>query len=197
MKRFLFLTVAAVLLSPGPVSAFLTVYEYVPGEKVTWDEDTGKYWYWNLADFTNMTYDEQIAAIAGLGTYGNIAGGWHMADMIEMRSLYHYATNTDQQIRDIITTKFAPSSDKYWYGRYDSEAESGHHYYTGVYYGGYDDQMGPILLESARIMDISSSNIHSAWVVTDHPIVPVPGAFILAATGLLSMLGLNRLRRKR
>jgi hypothetical protein len=77
MKRLLFLTVAAALLSPCPAGAALIVHEYIPGsgELVTLDTNTGYHWYYDLTHFVNKTYVEQIDKIAGLGTYGNTAGG--------------------------------------------------------------------------------------------------------------------------
>ncbi|MHC4351686.1 MAG: YfaZ family protein [Planctomycetota bacterium] len=90
MKRIQFVCVATVLLLTGTVPADLMVKEYVPGEKVTLDTNTGKYWYWNLSDFVNKTYTEQNTAIAGLGMYGNLAGGWHMATGSEITGLWGY-----------------------------------------------------------------------------------------------------------
>jgi len=102
VKRIHFSCVAVVLLTTGTVTADLTVYEYVLGQPVTLDTNTGKYCNWNLADFINMTYDEQVPAIAGLGNYGNTAGGWHMAAYEEMQALWTY-------LADSITAPFGPS----------------------------------------------------------------------------------------
>jgi hypothetical protein len=92
MNRVRILSIVAVLLSAVTVSGELIVYEYVPGEKVTLDTETGKYWYWGLLDFANLTYDEQISDIAGLGAYGGIEGGWRMASLaeIEYDVFYNY-----------------------------------------------------------------------------------------------------------
>ena len=89
MKRIFLFSLAAVLLTIGPVRAELKVYEYVPGEKVTLDTLTGNYWYYNLLDFAGKTYDQQKEKIATLGTYGNIAGGWHMATPDEWTELWN------------------------------------------------------------------------------------------------------------
>jgi len=90
MRRFQFLCLVAVLLTAGTVSADLEVYEYVPGQKVKLDTATGHYWYWNLPDFTYMSYDEQVSKIADLGTYCNIAAGWHYATVGEVWPLWNY-----------------------------------------------------------------------------------------------------------
>lgn len=109
MQRITLFSVAAVLLLTGTASADLTVYEYVPGsgEFVVEDGNTGKYWYWNLADFVNMTYGEQISAIDLLGTYGYIAGGWHMASLAEMDVLWPYGVS-------IITESFGSPAPSGW-----------------------------------------------------------------------------------
>ena len=187
MKRILLFVVAAVFLLTGTARAGLMVYEYVTGEKVTLDTATGNYWYWNLADFVNMTYAEQMSDIAGLGTYGDIAGGWHMADHDEMTQLWGYSTSD-------LTSAFAPSySNIDWVGRSDHLASADYHYTPAICYG--TQNYG---LHGIKISDSFSHRAYGAWVTTSSTVVPVPGALILAATGLLSStLGLKRLRRKR
>lgn len=192
MKRKGFFCVAAVLLLTGTVRAALTVYEYVPGQKVTLDTLTGNYWYWNLEDFVNMTYAEQMADIAGLGTYGNIAGGWHMADEDEMDSLFSHSAED-------IGTSFAASDAEAlqpwnWHGRADipsvTDSHLAPHVYmnllTSVYW-----YSTPVL----SVLDSLSSDV-GAWVTTAAPVVPVPGSLILATFGLLTV-GVKLRRRKR
>jgi len=70
MKRIHLFCLAAVLLLTGTISAELVVRDYLGnGQLVVEDtRDGGNHWYSNLADFTNMTYAQQIAAIANLNT---------------------------------------------------------------------------------------------------------------------------------
>lgn len=201
MKRILLFSLIAVLISPGPVSAVLTVNEYIPGEKVTLDSNTGNYWYWNLPDFVNMTYGEQNTAIAGLGNYGNIAGGWHMATLDEMTALWVYDAFT-------IASSFAPTLHlptgqvrTVWQGRYDRV-------YPGTPVGHAIAELREVVMSDLQIYyskfnlvtlgapDSTRHTMLGSWVVSSQPVVPVPGSLLLAATGLLSMLGLKRWRRK-
>ncbi len=201
MKRLLFLTVAAVVLSPGPAGAALMVQEYIPGEKVTLDTVMGNYWYYNLTDFTSLTYDAQITKIATLGTYGNIAGGWHMATPEEWAELWEEYSGTS--VEGLFEPTYDGVSGIAWVGR------SGYSEYHGFPYGA--DQHGGIVIRTMdgilydwdllpsdwQVRDWETSAYWGAWVVSDQAVVPAPGALILAATGLLSStLGLNRLRRK-
>lgn len=134
MKRILFFSLVAVLLSPVPVNADLMVYEYIPGEKVTLDSNTGKYWYWNLPDFVNMTYDDQITAIAGLGTYGYIAGGWHMATLTEFQGLWNHNGIPEIFSSFATVTVFTTTSHM---ARYDFSESPGHHNGELVLRGSY------------------------------------------------------------
>jgi hypothetical protein len=188
MKRILLFSLIAVLISPGSVSAVLTVKEYIPGEKVTLDSNTGNYWYWNLADFVNMTYGEQITAIAGLGTYGYIGGGWHMATLADMEALWNNYTGPELATAFAATTLGPPSLHA---GRYDREWDQGWHY-LGVLEdsGSNKEELDRFIIEDTSVVD------WGAWVTTNASVVPAPGAFILAATGLLSSLGFKRWRRK-
>ena len=133
----IWLGISIILLS-GRAGADLTVYEFVEDEKVVYDSDTGKYWYWNLTDFTNMTTAEQITAIAGLNAtvYGGISGGWHMATETEIRGLFEITANdsgyddfelpwwwyeshgNDPDLREI-AQNFEPTDDGVWLGRVD------------------------------------------------------------------------------
>lgn len=196
MKRILFSCVATVLLLSGTVSADLIVKEYIPGEKVTLDTETGHYWYWNLADFVNMTYDEQITAIDGLGKYGFVDGGWHMATLQEFDTFFNRTTAPE------LAVSFSPTRR----GDMDSfdmlarvdflyQPISWTHPYGGISgEPGHWDYYRP---PTSSMLDALRDPSVGAWVTSNSSLVPVPPAVILAATGLLSsMLGLNRLHRK-
>lgn len=191
MKRIILFFVAVVLLPTGTVSADLMMYEYVPGEKVTLDTETGNYWYWNLADFVNKTYDEQITAIGGISpTYGWIAGGWHMADHDEMTQLWGYPM-TD------LMSAFAPNVPSWdlWWGRSDHVFLPGFHYAQKIFNG------TKYQLHDSCAPDDYRHVQYSAWVTTSSPVVPAPPSVVLATTGMLTgllcMLGAKLRGRKR
>jgi len=181
MKRILLFVVAAVLLLTGTASAGLTVYEYVPGEKVTLDDATGNYWYWNLNDFAFMTYGQQIAAIDDLGTYGHIAGGWHMATRPEITNLFSYTV-----LETVNSFDFPPDHPDF-IGRIEESLQPDYHstavFYPQAYHPWtivslYPDYYGPYYFPNL-----------GAWVTTAAPVVPAPPAVVLATTGLLCLLG--------
>ena len=191
MKRITLFSVVAVLLLTGTSSADLIVSEFVSGENVTLDEGSGNYWYWNHADFVNMTYGQQITAINLLGTYGGIAGGWHLATLPEMEVLW---TNSQTDIMAAFGSG-SPSVtglDFYSISRYElQKVGEGSHSVAG----GNTVPWLPLIFISRFDTDVYP--YLGAWVVSDHAVIPLPSSLILAATGLLpSMLGLNRWRRK-
>ena len=62
------------------------------GNGVIWDNTTDKYWFQDLTQFVDMTYDEQIDEIATLNADpqfdSNLWGIWHMADWGEVINLF-------------------------------------------------------------------------------------------------------------
>jgi len=188
MKRITFFLVAAVLLLTGTVSANLTVCEYVTGEKVTYDDATGNYWYWNLNDFVNRNYSAQISAIAAISpTYGNIAGGWHMASLSEMTALWTYSETN-------IKAAFGSASGTGWdivsMGRVNASTVSGYHRKAGEWYGSWG-------FSTSMWNDGRTESYLGAWVTTDATVVPAPSAVVLATTGLLCLLGAKLRGRRR
>ena len=211
MQRY-YLCLAMVLLLAGTASADLTVYEYVPVQKVTWDTTYKWYWYWNVADFTNKTYDEQIAAIADLGTYGNIAGGWHMATGREIQLLFRSDHDAATIFSHFNPTWPVVNSFGEIAGRYDRVPHEDAHNFARVWTidNGETYEITTILSDGDSGLAVLDSNkawyplgvLHplGAWVVASNnpTVIPAPGALVLAAIGLLTYLpGINRLRRQR
>ena len=185
MKRIQFFCVAATLLLTGTVRADLEVHEYLSGQKVTLDTNTGHYWVWDLDLFSGRDYITQMSTIAALGTYGNIDGGWHMAALTEMQALMTSYGGVKT------SAAFNPTDPDLWMGRVDQEGGVGVHLYAAC----SSSAWYPF---GSTTYDAYSAGDMGAWVTSVEPVVPVPGALLLAATGLLSStLGLNRLRRKR
>lgn len=120
MKKRGFFCIVTLLLITGTTDADLVVKDYLGnGESVVYDTVTGYHWYRNLPYFTNMTYAQQITAIAGLGTFGNISGGWHMATLEDIQSL---AANPGQSIVDTFLPTYmvvSPPCTVRWAGRYE------------------------------------------------------------------------------
>jgi hypothetical protein len=198
VKRIYLFSLGVVLLTIGPARADLIVEEHVPGQKVTLDTATGNYWYWNLEDFTDKDYDEQITAIEDLGTYGNVAGGWHMATESEIHALF---SNDPQEVAGSFNYTHIfiwPGLTIYeWIGRCNYQPPTEPDYYY-TYSVNADDEFGNgAYFEIDCKLGTSETCAIGAWVVSESALVPAPGALVLAATGLLSStLGLKRLRRK-
>ncbi|MCU0592076.1 MAG: hypothetical protein MUC57_11450, partial [Desulfobacterales bacterium] len=83
-----------------------------------------QYWIQDLNLFKNMTYNEQIAAIANLTITGfTSATNWRMAtysDLVNLESLYPMWSNTST-IADAFTPTETFGGHPYWSARYDRE----------------------------------------------------------------------------
>ena len=64
----------------------------------------------------------------------------------------------------------------------------------GASFYGYSDQFGPGWIKTGTDLQTEKYPVYA--ISEELSVVPVPGALILTATGLLSMLGLKRWRRK-
>lgn len=204
MRRIIFFCLIVVLLSVCPVRADLVVRDYLGnGQTLVLDTETGYHWYRNLPYFLGMTYEQQQEEIALLDDYGGVMDGWHMATHMEMTTLWE---NHPEAMGKYM---FTPTQEPYYSetrhnqvrthaARYDGtsiydECHQATYLYVENY--GYDDEMWYKDFLLNDLWDGHTST--SAWVVTQAPLVPIPGAMILAATGLLySALGLKRLHRK-
>lgn len=187
MRRLITIfAVAVLILSTGSVRADLIVQDYLGNvQTVVLDTATGYHWYADLTDFTNMTLEEQTSEISGLGNYGGINGGWHMADTTEMEGLWSYDS-------EVIAGAFEPTfgENKYgyyadWEGRYNSDSLVGSDHYWALIdaHVGFSYYKSPIETYCNGFDDWRYAAT-GAWVTTHNAVVPVPSAVLLGILGL-------------
>jgi hypothetical protein len=178
-----------------PLNGHSTLIEVSdPSGHVTYDDQTGYYWIWDLNYFSSQTYDQQLDTIDGLNTIGNEyfgLSGWHMANFEEMESLWAYEAS--ELVTVFNPTYIDPTSISYA-GRFD---EIFPYYIPSHYFGnvhivhGTPEKWG---LYNYGIYDHDISDRYGAWVLTAGP-VPEPATFILFSSGIAGLLAL-RIRRK-
>lgn len=181
MKHALLISVATVMLLAGAAGAALTVHENVPGEKVTYDTFSGQYWYWNVTEFVDQTYQQQLDAIAAIDSYGGITGGWHLADSNEITNLR--LNGAEEIVASFATTIW--QFGLHCRGRVEiSPAPDTHNALKAYYYFGWRHDYD-------EVADTDVGPTIGAWVTTT---VPEPASLTLAAIGMVS---LARLRRRK
>ena len=175
MKSLLLTIIAWVILIPSPRDARAQLI-HEPGSEVTLDTLAGRYWYYDLVRFADMTYDEQIAEIETLTVEG-FTGSWHMATYAEMQNLWNYSA-------EAIFSNFALTRDdaehhqQYTLGRYDERYNESAHYFA--YVGLTSDQTyeKTELNYMDRWSDEDDFDVLGAWAVYEgeppHQLEPEP-----------------------
>jgi len=162
------------------------------GQDVVWDNTYNQYWYWDLSEFVNKYWSEQVTAVEALNTssyYGS--SGWHIATLSEMEKLWE---NSDI---DLVDT-FNPSQDYGSYatycGRYNSVYSELLHYLVSVSDLrdlGMGIKKGD--LQYSSVLNDYGDTYLGVWVTTA---VPIPGAIWLLGSGLIGIVGVRRKFKK-
>lgn len=165
---------------------------------VVYDNQANVYWYWNLASFTNQTYNQQIENIEklnlGNGYYG--INTWYMATQNEMDV---FRLNSLLSIgQAFASTGFHPQCPEgencsEWIGRYNRLYEQGDgtdHYLYAVAIPPWDTS---IYIENAHgVSDLNPYNNVGAWITSiEDPIgtpIPEPDTAVLLITGLVGII---------
>ncbi len=176
------------------------------GNGVIWDNTTDKYWFQDLTQFVDMTFDEQLNEIATLNIAashtGNSWGDWRMATVNELSDLLYDDQGWDYPILEQVSELFNPTSgNDLWLGRAafhlppqsylnhcspllaDYGADIGGRSFMVEIYGNVE-------------YDYTRSDSLGAWVVAEgrnpYPPIPEPGTLLFMGTGIVVLAGLRR-----
>ena len=188
MKRQVvsFICVSLVCLA-GMAHADLSVHgqTVVDDRGTAGDPSDDLYFYRDLSAFTNMDYNEQKTAIAGLSAILSGTGPWRMATSADMGGIIGNAS----QVMDTFLPSYGTD---WWKARYDQLGATPS--------GGPDEYMiyeiidgsPPYTEQYDKPWSLEEPSL-GAWAVTN--VVPIPGAVLLGTLGL-AVAG-YRLRRSR
>ena len=209
-----YLVLSFIAFQPLSASASLVVQDF-GGTNVTIQTDpitnTSTYWYWDVNQFTDMTYQDVLDEIAVVNV-PNLSATWNVASMAQVQnlvddhapgeiiasfSLTRVSYNPNTQIFDLAVNG---RMEHYWNGaRSQWESAVGS---AGVYEDinnplfFYADLVGGVT-GSTFIGDTYTNDSIGAWVVsTDAQIVPIPPSLLLMASGLIGCVGLRRWVRR-
>jgi hypothetical protein len=176
------------ILSYTNIGACEPLLIHEEGSEVTYDSLSGRYWYYDLTEFTDMTYAEQIAKIGNLRVDG-FPGSWHMATCEEMEELWFHSA-------EAIFASFALTRDdpehfqQYADGRYDEPYPEPppRHFFAEVRLRDGTTYEKSVLNYLDVYLDEDSTDVLGAWVVYEDNSsggTVSPAAKILPATMLL------------
>ena len=176
-----------IFLSQPAISTAVLVPLPSDEPEVIWDQTYNLYWYYNVSDFVNMTWNEQknaVLGLAGSSYYGS--SGWHIATLGEMEKLWTYSS-TD--LVDAFPLIFGGYESYYTFaGRYDSVEGVLVHALTLSEYNGESSKES---LPGTQSADWGTDWYLGVWVTTASP-VPIPGAIWLLGSGLIGIVGIRR-----
>jgi len=200
MKRFILALCAFLLVISLPNISPANLVQQ--NEYVIWDDSTGRYWYRDLSQFTGMTYQEQLDAIAILDSqYTDIS--WHMATSSEMNEVWYDGGYTEEEIATAFLHSYIDMSNTtHWAGRYDLAYPGDNHQVANLSYndtGGYD-KLGISPFEDHYIPDTADwfpemgawvASVGTGSVPNPNPI-PEPTTWLLLGIGLAGLAGFKR-----
>ncbi|MFH2066757.1 MAG: VPLPA-CTERM sorting domain-containing protein [Pseudomonadota bacterium] len=158
---------------------------------VVYDDQSGKYWMWDLSAYTNMTYDEQISAISNMNAPGDLYYGldaWHIADGADLAIFSNYPAEAFEIFNP---TWIDGNGNMSWLGRVGGDGGGNDHVSIGV---NYNDINGAYNIGIDIVSDDGSYELLGAWVTTS---VPIPGAIWLLGSGLIGLVGFRRIKLRK
>jgi hypothetical protein len=158
----LFIILAFALVSPFSVTGSAQLI-HEEGSEVTFDADNGRYWYYDITRFSDMTYEEQVAEISTINVEG-LTGPWRMATYEEMAALWEHSA---ESIFYSFSLTMNDDHVAQWYtlGRYDEAAKEGSHYFAHVERTGENSYEKSVLNYLDYTPDSLDFEILGAWVI--------------------------------
>ncbi len=208
MKKFVMGLGVALLIFGGVINTNASLIAY--NDDVVYDNVANKYWFRDLSQFPDKTYDEQIILINAYSFTDAYRDGWRMASSVEYSNLL---SNGAMSIKSLFTpTKIQVNENntvqyiKYYRGRLHDEVNDGMNTVEGFFFKNYWPGSGINYYSPAVTGESTANMYYGAWVVADalhttlKPIwieaqanpVPVPSAVWLFGSGLIGLIGIRR-----
>jgi hypothetical protein len=154
-----------VLMTSVAAHAFESKLEPTSDGKAVFDEKSGLYWFTDLRHFNNMSYEEQLQAIAKL------PGKWRMATLEDIRTLdVHPDPQIHAVFRPLSISKLGKQSVAVYNGRINCSA-LGEGLHSMAYMShdmGKNCTHSPLKYKGLSVTDGRFKGL-GAWVVSDGP----------------------------